>query len=377
MDQTRKQRYGVNSIAFRADAENRLSEDFTLGLGTSLGKVRSNADSETNAFTAPEPERIHFSYRETNYAVYGSLSGKLGDRVDFELGLRAENSAISGDSATENTPVIRRNTTALFPKVTFTYEADSLGTFTVNYARSIRRPDFSRTSPVSVSINPYLEGVGNVNLRPTFTHELSINHPIKNKTFFVTLYKSSDPMDFTISYDAENDRAIFAQVNLEEETGFNAGCSLPFTKGIWTSNNTATINFTKLSDPGNTFQKARPYLYVYTNHQLKIAKDTTLTLGAWAMTERREGIFHRNGLAVFEAALAKTLLKKWDCALRFTDITRAMNFKESYALNGVVANGTYFADAHEIALTVKYRFGGPTQNDVKSKDVDDNLDRIN
>lgn len=129
-------------------------------------------------------------------------------------------------------------------------------------------------------------------------------------------------------------------------------------------------------DSGATFAGAKPYLYLYTNHQLQIAKDTSLVIGAWALGKRQEGIFKRNGMAVFEASISKTFFEKWDCTLRFNDITRAMNFEESYALNGVAAEGVYFVDAREMALSIKYRFGGAKESNFKSKDVDANLKRI-
>ncbi|RUA18930.1 MAG: hypothetical protein DSY83_01295, partial [Flavobacteriia bacterium] len=72
----------------------------------------------------------------------------------------------------------------------------------------------------------------------------------------------------------------------------------------------------------------------------------------------------------------KTFFNKLQCAIRLNDITKAMNFEESYAINGVEANGTYFADAREIAFSMKYTFGDNASSKFKNKDVDDNLDRI-
>ena len=53
-----------------------------------------------------------------------------------------------------------------------------------------------------------------------------------------------------------------------------------------------------------------------------------------------------------------------------------MNYEESYSINGVEANGTFFVDAREIAFALKYKFGDKTSK-FKNKDVDENLNRIN
>ena len=137
--------------------------------------------------------------------------------MDFEAGLRVEHNEVEGGDTTEEVPQISRENTNLFQKVNFTYTVDSTNTLSINYAKSIRRPDFSRASSITVFINPFLEGSGNVNLRPTLTDELSFNYQMGKKSFFMTLYQSAYPTSFTISYDDELDTAILSLVNLEKE----------------------------------------------------------------------------------------------------------------------------------------------------------------
>jgi hypothetical protein len=136
------------------------------------------------------------------------------------------------------------------------------------------------------------------------------------------------------------------------------------------------MTYNKINDASAVFGRTKPYLYIYTNQQLKVAKDTIVSVGGWALTKRQEGIIKRNGLVVLNASVTTTLFEKLQCALRFNDITKAMNYDESYSINGVEANGTYFADGREVALSVKYSFG-KTSAQFKNKDVDENLNRIN
>ncbi|WP_190811255.1 outer membrane beta-barrel family protein [Flagellimonas sp. S3867] len=377
LDQTRAQEYSINSLAFRLDVEKTFSDDLKCELGVNISQAKADAFTEIQQFSTDNETLIDFGYEEKLYAAYSSVSGKLTKKTDFEMGLRIEHNTVDGAIASEDSPIIFRANTNLFPKTNVSFVLDSTQTLSFNYAKSIRRPDFSRTSSITAFINPFLEGSGNVNLRPTLTNELSINYQKGNKTLFMTYYKSSNPTNFTISYDPQADTALLSLVNLEKENGFYAGVTLPYSKGIWTSNNTVTLNYNKLKDTGATFSSAKPYIYAYTNHQLKIAKDTTLVLGAWAMGRRQVGIFKRNGLAVFEASLSKTFFKNWDCTFRLNDITRAMNFEERYALNGVIADGVYFADVKEVALSLKYRFGNNNNTNFKNRDVDSNLERIN
>ena len=152
--------------------------------------------------------------------------------------------------------------------------------------------------------------------------------------------------------------------------------TVPITKGIWTSSNSVSLSTRRIQEASATSKTAKPYLYLYTDHQFKIGKETTLSFGGWGMTKRSEGIFERNAMLVLNTAITKTFFEKLHCSLRFNDITRAMNFEEEYSINGVHADGVYFADAREIAFSMKYTFGKVKDPNYKNKNVDENLDRI-
>lgn len=376
LDQTREQEYNINSLAFRVDLEKKVSKNLKLESGVNISRAKADAftqilEAQMNGETA-----IDFEYDEKLYAAYTAMAGKFNKKTDFNLGIRVEHNEVNGAIATGDSPIISRENTNLFPKANLSFKLDSVQTLNLNYARSIDRPDFSRASSITVFINPFLEGSGNVNLRPTLTNELTVNYQMGNKSLFFKYYRSQNPTNFTISYDTQNDTGVLSLVNLDEEFGFYGGVTLPYTKGIWTSNSTITLNYNELQDSSASFSSTRPYLYVYTNHQLKLAKDTTLALGAWALSKRQEGIFNRNGVVVFETSISKTFFKNWDCTLRFNDITRAMNFEESYAVAGVVAEGVYFGDVREVALSLKYKFGKNEALRFKNRDIDEGIDRI-
>jgi hypothetical protein len=179
-----------------------------------------------------------------------------------------------------------------------------------------------------------------------------------------------------IGYNENDTVALLAENNLDEESGYYLGLTVPFSHKIWSSTNSVSITYNKIKDSSAVFTKAKPNLYVYTDQQLRVAKDTIFSVGGYALTQRKEGIIERNGMVVLNASVTTTLFDKLQCALRFNDITKAMNYGESYSINGVEANGTYYADGHEMALSLKYSFGGTASNTFKNKDVDENLNRI-
>lgn len=376
LDEARGQQYQLNSVAARIDLEKEYNSSAKWEGGLNWNRAGANASSNSENLQFLRTTSSTFDYKEIVFAAYTSLTTKLDEKKELNLGLRLEHNAVEAELAGTETPVINRENTNFFPRVGITIAVDSVKSLSLNYAKSILRPDFSRTNSISVFINPFLEGTGNVNLRPSTTNEISINYQRKKQSFFFNLFQTRNPINFTIGFDSNLDTAVLSQVNLEREEGISTGWTVPITKGVWTANNTANLVLNKILDSSVASGTAVPYFYFYTDHQFKIANKTTLSFGGWAVTERKEGIFQRNGLVVLNAAIATTLFKKWDCALRFNDITRAMNFEETYSVNGVNANGTYFADGRELAFSIKYRFGSTKKVSFKNEDVDENLDRI-
>lgn len=376
LSQLRKQRYRINVLAYRLDFDGAFDNDLKWELGTNISHAGANALTRIDFLETGANLNVDYDYSEKTIAGYATLSGKLHEKVNFNAGLRVENNVVKGEVEEEDIPLVNRNNTNLFPKGNLTIEIDSTKNLSFNYARSISRPNYSNASSIQVFFNPFLEGEGNVNLLPTLTNEVSTVFQFGKNSLSMEYFDRKNPIYYTIAYTAGADSAIFSLKNLERESGIDISMALPITKGIWSSSNTISLSTRRIRDDLATSKPATPYLYLYTDHQFKIGKETTLSFGGWALTKRSEGIFERNAMAVFNTSITKIFFKNLHCSLRFNDITKAMNFEESYAINGVIADGVYFVDAQEIAFSLKYSFGKSKDPDYKNKEVDENLDRI-
>ncbi|MDB4292792.1 TonB-dependent receptor [Maribacter sp.] len=374
--QDRQQKYRIQVLAYRLDFEKIFENDLKWEIGANISDARANALTAILFFEPDSDSNIDYDYTENNYAGYTQLSGALGEKMSFNAGLRAESNVVKGAVEDEDIPLVNRKKTNLFPKALLNFEIDSTKSLTFNYAKSIDRPNYSRASSISVFINPFLEGQGNVNLLPTVTEEVAVTYQFNNNSLSVEYSKRKNPLYYTIGYVQGAEQATFSLNNLEKETGLDISITLPITKGIWTASNFAMLSTLWITDEIARINSAKPYLYLYTDHQFKIGKDSTISIGGWGFTKRSEGIFERNAMVVLNAGITKTLFKKLNCSLRFNDITRAMNFEERYAINGVFADGVYFADGREIVFSVKYALGKTKDAIFKNKAVDENLDRI-
>ena len=377
LDQTRNQDYKIESLATRVDFEQTISDNLQLDFGASWNEANADAFSQVTQIEASNEDIISYDYEESLYAIYANTATNLGEKVNFNVGARMEYNQVEGQLENDPQPLVERKNTRIFPKAGLNFNIDSTKTLSVNYARSINRPRFSQTSSVRVFINPFLEAGNNVDLVPTITDEISTNLQVGNTSIFGSVYTKQNPRYFMIGYNENDTAALLAEKNLDKESGFYAGLTVPFSHKSWSSTNSVSLNYNKIKDSSAVFTKAQPYLYLYTNQQLKVAKDTIVSVGGYALTPRKEGIIERNEMVVLNASVTTTLFKKLQCALRFNDITKAMNYDESYSINGVEANGTYYADGREMALSITYTFGRNSENKFKNKNVDENLDRIN
>lgn len=372
----RQQKYRIDVLTGRFDFEKTFKNNMKLELGANISNAKANALTNTEFFESDRNITIDYDYSEKNFATYSQVSGNITKNINFNTGFRIENNVVKGEVETDVNPLVNRESTNLFPKAMLNIEIDSAKSLTFNYAQSIKRPNYSKASSISVFINPFLEGEGNVNLLPTLTEEVSANFQFRKNSISLEYAHRKNPTYYTIGYEDGADSAIFSLKNLEEEHELYLNLTVPVAKGIWSATNSVSLAVLKIEDAAAVATPVKPYLYMYTDQQFKIAKNTTISFGGWVLTKHSEGILERNGMIVLNTAITKTFYDKLHCALRFNDITKAMNFKEKYSINGVNADGVYFADAHEIAFSMKYTFGKSKDPGYKNKDVDENLDRI-
>ena len=375
-DQRRRQSYLIHVLASRLDLEKAFENDWKLELGTSFSEARANAFSEVIRYPASDIEVIDNNYQENTFASYAQVSGNLSQKISLQSGIRIESNEVLSKSINDLSPIINRNSNTLFPKLSLHMEIDSSKSLTAAYSKNITRPDYSRASTISAFINPFLEGTGNPNLRPSVIEEISTNFQFGTNALYVGYSWTKNPMYFTIGYDSVREIALLSLNNLDREAGWNISLTLPKTKGIWTSTNVLSFLTRSIEDPAATTASATPYFYLYTNHQFLVAKDITLSIGGWAITKRSEGIFRRNGQMALDAAISKTFFDHFDCALRFNNFTGMRNFAERYAIDGVQAQGVYFGEGQEIALSLKYNFGSAEESEYRNREIDENLERI-
>ncbi|WP_256370409.1 TonB-dependent receptor [Flavobacterium sp. KBS0721] len=236
LTQLRDQKFQVNVFSGKIDVEKKFKNEMKLEIGGLYASADSKSDSDIVYFEKSENEISHYDFKEQNLAGYTQLSGKI-KKVDFSVGFRVENTNVNGKFKTDLSPLINKNYTDFFPKIQFSVAIDSTKNISINYAKSISRPNYSSLSQGTTYINPYFLYARNINLNPTIVNEISSTFQYHDKSVKLTYYQNTNPVYNSFFFDKELNIMTFKDVNFDKESAFVLDVEVPFTYKFWTITN--------------------------------------------------------------------------------------------------------------------------------------------
>lgn len=375
LSQNRDQKFNVNVFSGRIDLEKKFKDGMNWEYGGLYSLAKSKSDYDVFDYQKKKDTAFNYNFKESNLAAYTHLSGKI-NKLDFSVGLRIENTNVRGKYSTDNFLLIDKNYVNVFPKAQVSFAIDSTKSVSVDYSRSISRPNYSSLSMIATYINPYFVYGSNINLGPTFADVISGVFQYHDKSVKLTLYQNKNPTYQDFVFDNQNNLLTFTEKNFQKESGYNIEFALPFTYKIWTNMNSLVFATNKIEDESAVFNSSRTYLYYYSNNTFKLPKKFAFVLSFWGTTKQKEGVFERNAKLIFDLSLAKAFGKNWNLTLNYNDIFKNTIYIDRFTVNNVSSTGRYLVDANEISITLRYSFGKITESEFKKKTVDENENRI-
>ncbi|ENI5462023.1 TonB-dependent receptor family protein [Flavobacterium psychrophilum] len=374
--QNRNQQFNVSVISGRTDLEKTFKNEIKLEIGGLFLSANAKTNSDISNLINLTLATSKYNFKEQNISGYSQVSGKI-KKVQYSAGFRIENTNIIGKYTNEILPLIKKDYTNFFPKVQLDIPLDSSKTITLNYAKSITRPNYSATNQGSTYINPYFIYGSNINLDPTINDEIAANFQYNDKSIRLRYYKNSNPVYGDFKYDNFQNILTFSEKNFDKEMGLEIDFTIPFTYKFWTVNNSLSFILNKIEDKLALQKESKPYMYYYSNHVFKLPKEYTISTTVWGLTTQHEGVFERKQPNfLIDLAISKKFLKQWDCTLSFNDIFKNFVYKENFTVNKVSSKSHYLSDTHEISLAIRYSFGKIKDSEFKEKSINDNENRI-
>lgn len=371
----RQQQSGVDIGVARVDFDKKIGKEQKWSSGILITRAHANTQFDIDYLQMPTSINTTYLYTENNQAAYTQLAGNV-KKVTYQAGVRIETTDLKGGYMDSAALLINRNFYNFFPKATATLPIDSFSNVTLNYVRSIRRPDYANANQVTNYITPFLEFSNNINISPSITDEVSVNYHYKKVMLTISLYTRTNPAYHITQRDSFLNKLRIINVNLAAENGGVLTFNLPFEYKRFSSTNIVSAIYNRVNDDRANFVEALPYYYFYSNNQFKLPKNYTFVLAGWLSTKRNEGIFERNGQFAVDLSLSKVIRKKFTITLNAFDIFRSLNYIESYNVNNIYAKTTYYENVREFSIALKYWFGKIQNQQYKNREVNEGS-RIN
>lgn len=374
LNQFRNQHYSGNVYSGRIDGEKKFGEKYILELGGSFTSAETKTDNVTNYTETLPIEYFKYNFKENNIASYLNFGTTL-NKWQLKGGLRMEATRTKGFDIVENAIQIERNYADWFPNAEITFEQNNKKTFTLNYRRSISRPNYSSLASGGLYGSPYVEYVGNPDLVPTYSNTISFAMNLNKWSVNASVYSSKNPTGYTLVYDENSHISKFMMVNFDKDLGASIGLDYPFTWKKWTSQNSLSLNYDKTVDSLAIQKKSTPYLYFSTNNTVALWKYLSFLLDGSYITKRIEGLYEGNAMCLVNLGLTSSV-SDFDFTFRYNDVFRQMDYVQKMTYQKIESTGTFYGNTPTLSIAVKYNFGKLRKSNYKENTVNENSNRL-
>lgn len=362
----------IDIYSLKADVEQKLGKA-KIGYGAKSSYViTKNAFDFFNVSNGVDTKVLEksnsFKFKENINAAYLTYQRQLNDKIDFQAGLRAEQTNSTGtltraDGMYQSDNNVKRSYLDLFPSASMSYKLNDKNSFSVAYARRIDRPSYQDLNPFENKLDELTYQKGNAFLRPQYTDNIDVKHIFAGK--LTTDFNYSYVRDYaTEVLDTTNKNSTFLQTqNLATQQIFSWHISSPLPITKWWNGylefwyNTMLYNG-KLND-----KKVNATIVnygVYSTQSFNLGKGYNAEMSGWWTSASNWGATGKSQpLGSVDMGIQKTILqKRGSIKLSVTDVFNTQSpWRISSDFGGLKLNGTGKYESQTFRINFNYRFG--------------------
>jgi hypothetical protein len=370
----------INIAAAQADYSGKVNEKTKLEMGAkfSYAIIKSGtdfltADADVMDFELNDELSSDFKYTEKIAAAYFSYGSRLGEKINFSIGARAEKTNYSLYTNANGIQKFDKSYGNLFPNVLLNMDISENWKAHFSYVSRITRPRYQALNPYVIYQDPFTTIEGNPNLLPEKTHAFEIGAMYKKFDFKLGYTYKVDPISGAALRGDTPDSYVLKAINLEAGHVFFSSLSTSFNVKWWNSTNTVSVNLTKSIDHyySYVFSPVKPQFYFYSNNTFTIPDLFKIQLLAWYLGDRGYGLGSDNSRSTVTLGIERNFFKE-ALKLNFTanDIFHKFMVSGDYNVGQtqIYYHRTYTTNYFKLIAT--YSFGNSKKTVFKKSEIE-------
>jgi len=302
---------------------------------------------------------FNYKYSEKIYAGFVNFNGTAAG-VEYKLGLRGENSDITGTlTGGGQDTIIERNYFNLFPAIFLkkNLNKEESNAITFSYNRRIKRPSYFELNPYKYFIDNYTIQTGNPFLNPQFTNAVELGY-IFNSQYYIGL--SYSHTKDVINQVIENDPGLKQMTILRKNTGRNSVYTSTFSIPVkitkwWNTSNNLLLTYTESMAPEFAIKKGS--LVLQTEQDISLVNGFGVSVNGFYTPNVVTGNIVTGRIASVDLGIQKKLMKnKLTAKASISDIFYTNNFKATSYYNESVIMIRQKEQSRVLSLSMVYSF---------------------
>ncbi len=364
----------INIFSYRTDYEQDYKKG-KLGIGVKLSFVSSLNDFKQ--YNELNTGRIYdssvsnkFEYKENINALYINYNRQFKN-VFFQLGLRVENSNITGQSAGlrkinnnwsnyDTSFTLHYNN--LFPSIAITLNKNPDNQWGIAYSCRIDRPAYQDLNPFEIKIDEYSSYKGNTSLRPQYTNSIGLSNSLKNKLNTRINYSHVKDVFTRVIDTVDNVKSFLIRKNVSTQHILSINISYNIQANwysLFTNLNAFTTKYKADFGDGRKIDLSVNSATINIQQSAKLGKGWTIEMsGYYNSPSVWSGTFKSKELYGIDAGIQKQLFnKKGNIRIAYSDIFHTQWWRGVSDFAGQVLTAEYRWEAQQFKVNFSYRFG--------------------
>ncbi|NSW45319.1 MAG: outer membrane beta-barrel protein [Bacteroidales bacterium] len=356
---------------------------FKIKMETGLKGSFQNLTSQSNYFNLTNGEEIKdtirtkaFIYNELINAAYLQGSKTLWAGIILKAGIRAEHTYMHGKQTIPTDTSFTQNRIDFFPYIYLSrriIKMMGIELFSyVIYRKTITRPNYQDLSPAIRYIDEFTYETGNPLLKPQYTDNIEWNISYNDMPIFAFGKNYTRNIFSSVVYqDTAHPQIVIRTLdNLgsNEQTYFRGMAGIP-PGGVYFFGIGAQYNYDVYdgSYQNQPFHYQRGSWRFFTFHQLKLTKETKLTVSGFMMTSGMWNFYELKNFGQINIGLSQNFFnRKLTVTINMRDVLHTNVNKFTFNVGGIYSYGDRYTDNQRIGINIRYNFGIKTKEERKA-----------